>query len=77
MKVQEILIDNPEVSHLEDQATHLMEEGQVRRLPVPDHDYKRIGIISLSDIAVRTHKEKLAGELLERVSQPVEPAFLL
>jgi CBS domain-containing protein len=58
-------------------AADLMEERQVRRLPVLDKDRQLVGIVSLGDIAVRTHKGKLAGEVLERVSEPVEPAFLL
>jgi|SRR4051794_20208549 CBS domain-containing protein len=59
------------------EVADLMEERQVRRLPVLDKDHTLVGIVSLGDIAVRTHKEKLAGEVLERVSEPVEPAFLL
>ena len=47
-----------------------MEENQVRRLPVLNRDKRLVGIVSLGDLAVRTGKEKLAGEVLERVSEP-------
>ena len=50
-----------------------MEEKQVRRLPVLNRDKRLVGIVSLGDLAVRTGKEKLAGEVLERVSEPGHP----
>ena len=53
------------------EVAKLMEEQQVRRLPVLNKDKRLVGIISLGDLAVRTGKEKLAGEILERVSEPV------
>jgi CBS domain-containing protein len=50
-----------------------MEEWQVRRLPVLNRDKRLVGIVSLGDLAVRTGKEKLAGEVLEQVSEPGHP----
>ena len=50
-----------------------MEEKQVRRLPVLNREKRLVGIVSLGDLAVRTGKEKLAGEVLERVSGPGHP----
>jgi CBS domain-containing protein len=47
-----------------------MEEKQVRRLPVLNREKRLVGIVSLGDLAVRTGKEKLAAEVLERVSEP-------
>lgn len=47
-----------------------MEKKQVRRLPVLNREKRLVGIVSLGDLAVRTGKEKLAGEVLERVSKP-------
>ena len=47
-----------------------MEEKQVRRLPVLNREKRLVGIVSLGDLAVRTGKEELAGEVLERVSKP-------
>ena len=50
-----------------------MEEKQVRRLPVLNRNKRLVGIVSLGDLAVRTGKEKLAGEILGRVSEPGHP----
>ncbi len=52
------------------EAASLMEEKQVRRLPVLNDQKRLVGIVSLGDVAVRTGKERLAGEILERVSEP-------
>lgn len=58
---------------VEDAAT-LMEQNQIRRLIVTDHDLTPIGIISLGDIAVKTGQERLSGETLEQISEPAHPA---
>ena len=47
-----------------------MEEKQIRRLPVLNRAKRLVGIVSLGDLAVRTGKDELAGEVLERVSEP-------
>jgi CBS domain-containing protein len=52
-------------------AAQLMEEKQIRRLPVFDRGSGRaIGIVSLGDLAVRHRDDRLSGEVLERVSEP-------
>jgi CBS domain-containing protein len=51
-------------------AARLMKEKQIRRLLVLDHNKRLTGIVSLGDLAVETGDEHLAGETLERVSQP-------
>jgi CBS domain-containing protein len=51
-------------------AADLMEQKQIRRLPVLSRSKRLVGIVSLGDLAVRTQREKLAGEVLERVSEP-------
>jgi CBS domain-containing protein len=53
-----------------EEAARLMEIKQVRRLPVLNRNHHLVGIISLGDLAVRTGREDLAGEVLERVSEP-------
>jgi len=58
---------------LVDDAAHLMEEKQVRRLVVLNGDKRLVGIVSLGDLAVETHDEDLAAEALEAVSQPNRP----
>ena len=54
-------------------AARLMEDNQVRRLIVVDHDQMPVGIVSIGDIAVKSGQEQLAGEILERVSEPATP----
>jgi CBS domain-containing protein len=51
-------------------AAKLMEEKQIRRLPVYDRSQRAIGMVSLGDLAVRNHDERLSGEVLDRVSKP-------
>lgn len=54
-------------------ASALMQQLQVRRLPVIDSDNKLIGIVTLGDIAVRGGRDN-ASRTLESVSMPSEPA---
>ena len=54
-------------------AARLMEDNQVRRLIVVDHDQTPVGILSIGDIAVKSGQEELAAEVLERVSEPAAP----
>jgi len=56
-------------------AAELMEEKQIRRLPVLTRSKRLVGIISLGDLAVRTQRERLVGEVLERVSEPAALAI--
>lgn len=55
-----------------DECARLMEEKQIRRLPVLDADRRLVGIVALGDLALSTDK-KLAGEILEKVSEPSRP----
>src|SRR5262245_14511944 len=48
----------------------LMEEKQIRRLPVFDRSKRAIGIVSLGDLAVRNHDDRLTGKVLARVCNP-------
>ena len=52
-------------------AAKLMEEKQLRRLLIvdPEQGGKIIGICSLGDLVLHTHNDKLAGEILEKVSR--------
>ena len=54
-------------------AAKLMEEKQVRRLPVFDRSDRAIGMVSLGDLAVRNRDDRLSGEVLGRVSKPRQP----
>ena len=57
-----------------DEAAQLMKERQLRRLVVLDRNKKLVGILSLGDIAADHRDDKLSGEVLEKVSEPSEPA---
>ncbi|MDB5730559.1 MAG: histidine kinase [Variovorax sp.] len=55
-----------------EEATRIMSERQIRRLPVVDGEQKLVGILSLGDIADRGG-EQMAGDALEQISTPAEP----
>jgi CBS domain-containing protein len=54
-------------------AAKLMEEKQIRRLPVFDRSDRAIGMVSLGDLAVRNRDDRLSGEVVGRVSKPSQP----
>ena len=59
-----------------DEAALIMEAHQIRRLPIMNRDKHLIGMLSLSDLAVRTHgteDQELADEALKDISEPSEP----
>ena len=47
---------------------------QIRRLPVMDRSQQLVGIVSLGDLATRSRNERLAGEVLSRISSQPMPA---
>lgn len=51
-------------------AVQLMEDKQIRRLPVFDRNGRVCGIVSLGDIATRVCDERMSGEALEQISAP-------
>jgi CBS domain-containing protein len=51
-----------------DEALRLMEQHQVRRLPVVEEDGRLVGIVAQADIA-RHGTDQLTGELVEKISQ--------
>jgi CBS-domain-containing membrane protein len=55
------------------EAARLMEQHQIRRLPVLNRNKWLVGMVSLGDLAVGTGDHKLAGEALEHVSEPAAP----
>jgi CBS domain-containing protein len=54
------------------EAAKLMEEQQVRRLPVLNHHHRLVGIVSLDDLAVGGDA-RLAGETLKEVAKLAGP----
>jgi len=73
-KVREVM--TPEVFYCFDDddmqsAAQIMEEKQIRRLPVLNRNKRLIGIISVGDLAIRTRDEHLVEEVLEHVCERV------
>lgn len=54
-------------------AAKMMQDKQIRRLPVVDHDKQLVGIISLGDLSVDAGNDKLSGKTLEDISKPAKP----
>jgi len=54
------------------EAVRIMEEKQIRRLPIVNHEKKLVGVVSLGDIAVRTGNQRLAGKVVREVSEPAQ-----
>ena len=52
-----------------ERAEELMEDNQIRRLPVVNHDNHLVGIVSLGDLCVRGSQE-CASRALQAISQP-------
>jgi CBS domain-containing protein len=55
------------------EAARVMEERQVRRLPVLDRNKQLVGIVSLDDLATDAGDATLAGKVLKEVSEPDPP----
>jgi CBS domain-containing protein len=58
----------------EQDAALAMEQYQIRRLPILNRNKHLVGILSLGDLAVDTTDRNLAGEALEEISKPAQPA---
>lgn len=54
----------------ETEAEQIMQEKQIRRLPIISREKQLVGIVSLGDLAKRGSSVEEAGETLRRVSQP-------
>ena len=59
------------------EAAVVMQEQQIRRLPIVNHAMKLVGIVSLGDLAVDSDQkdvdDDIIGEVLEDISAPAEP----
>ena len=53
-----------------EEAGRLMQEKQIRRLPVVNRDRRLVGIVSLGDLAVQTGNTGLSGKTLKDISAP-------
>lgn len=56
------------------EAANMMEEKQIHRLLVLNNDEQPVGFLALADFAVKTKDERLAWELLEKISEPAAPS---
>jgi CBS domain-containing protein len=66
---QSVVCATPEMSTSE--ASELMSEHQIRRLPVVEND-RLIGIVSLGDLAVKEGKDSRWGDTLQSISEGVK-----
>ncbi|MDA8217293.1 MAG: CBS domain-containing protein [Dehalococcoidales bacterium] len=53
-----------------EEAAHVMAQEQVRRLPITRNG-QFLGLVSLGDLAVTLHDDKLVADLLRKESEPV------
>jgi CBS domain-containing protein len=53
-----------------EQAMKVMEEKQIRRLPIVNRDKRVVGIVSLGDLALKGVDRRQSGEALEQISRP-------
>ena len=56
-----------------EEAAKLMREHQIRRLFVLNEDEELVGVTSIGELATVTGDRTMAGETLERISEPTEP----
>jgi len=74
--VKEIMTSNVRCCFEDDdihEAAEMMEEESIHRLLVLNSDKRPIGFISLADFAVKSRDERLAWEILEKISEPACP----
>jgi CBS domain-containing protein len=55
------------------EAAAIMEEHQIRRLPVLNRDKRLVGIVTLGDLAVRCDDYAMNAEALREISEPARP----
>ncbi len=57
-----------------EECSRIMEENQIRRVPVMDAAGACCGIVALADIALHANKS-VAGEVVKEISQPTAAAW--
>jgi CBS domain-containing protein len=65
----DVVCATPEMSTRE--ASDLMSEHQIRRLPVVEND-RLVGVVSIGDIAVKEGKDSRTGDTLQSISEGVK-----
>jgi CBS domain-containing protein len=64
-----IVVASPDMSTRE--ASELMSEHQVRRLPVVENE-RLVGIVSIGDLAVKEGRDSRTGDTLQSISEGVK-----
>lgn len=54
-------------------AAEMMEKNSIHRLLVLNSNNEAVGFVSLADFAVKSRDERLAWEILEKISEPACP----
>ncbi len=57
-----------------EKAVSLMQENQVRRIPVVDDQNRIVGMIAQADIALKMQKPEKVSETVEEISKPSKAA---
>ena len=55
------------------EAAQMMERNQIHRLLVLNSSNVPVGIVTLADVAVKTHDEHMTWEVMERICEPACP----
>ena len=64
-----VVVASPDMSTRE--ASALMSEHQIRRLPVVEND-RLVGIVSIGDLAVKEGRDSRTGDTLQAISEGVK-----
>ena len=55
------------------EAAKVMQEKQIRRLPILNREKRLVGIVSLGDVAVHLTEKNVVAETIKEVSEPAAP----
>ncbi len=73
--VQRIMTPDPLTCHEEENLQHamdLMEEHQIRRIPILNEHNQFVGIVSQGDLAKRFGNQQRTGQMVEEISKSPE-----
>ena len=61
------------VDRLYEEAQRIMQENQIRRLPIISREKRLVGILAMGDLAIKTDEILRVGETLQAISE-ISPA---
>lgn len=73
--LERVMSGDPQCCYEDDtleEVSARMQDAQIRRLPVLDHDKHLVGMLSLGDLATKAGSRE-GGEALSKISEPSEP----